>query len=167
MFALEEITQDESTFPALSPKYIIHLSVLCLRTGHNPNDTQRAKAAPLDRQSPLFNSRNLLYNKDFYTPNNFLIKFPRFSKSFSPVLCAAFSIQQPTLTAGEYYSPGSSAAGSIARNSSAAFGLPQSGEGVSPLLRMTSHPRVLWGRNQDSGGFARHSSTFSGLSQAS
>jgi len=53
MFALEEISQDESTFPALSPKYIMHLSVLCLRTGHNPNDTQRALSSPSRPAKPI------------------------------------------------------------------------------------------------------------------
>jgi len=81
MFALEEISQDESTFLALSPKHILHLLAPCLPPGHSPNDRLRAKATPLDRQSPLFNSRNLLYNKDFYTSNKFFINFYRFPKN--------------------------------------------------------------------------------------
>lgn len=80
MFVREEISQDESTFAALSPKYIIHLSAPChCCRAKNPNDTQR-KTTPLNQQSPLFKLlqptilQRLLYSKQFLNKISQILK---------------------------------------------------------------------------------------------
>jgi len=66
---------------ALSPRHIIYLTTLCLEDGPQSHRYFAGQKMPCSNgKACISNHRNLLYNKDFYTSNNFCANFHRFPK---------------------------------------------------------------------------------------